>query len=106
MFVHAYQSYLFNEAVSNRVAMGIDTYIEGDIMIDPEEHIVYDKTERRRIETLPAVCLNGKYIVLAETLIASLGNTSDSCVESGAVAAACKDTDSSFHDLDPPIVMI
>ena len=24
MFVHAYQSYLFNEAVSNRVAMGID----------------------------------------------------------------------------------
>ena len=44
MFVHAYQSYLFNEAVSNRVAMGIDRYIEGDIIIDTEEHIVYDKT--------------------------------------------------------------
>ena len=44
MFVHAYQSYLFNEAVSNRVAMGIDKYIPGDIMIDPEEHIVYDRT--------------------------------------------------------------
>ena len=44
MFVHAYQSYLFNEAVSNRVAMGIDKYIEGDIMIDSQEHIVYDKT--------------------------------------------------------------
>ena len=45
MFVHAYQSFLFNEAVSNRVAMGIDRYIEGDIMIDNEEHIVYDKTD-------------------------------------------------------------
>ena len=44
MFVHAYQSYLFNEAVSNRVAMGINKYIEGDIIIDNEEHIVYDKT--------------------------------------------------------------
>ena len=43
MFVHAYQSYLFNEAVSNRVAMGIDKYIPGDIIIDNEEHIVYDK---------------------------------------------------------------
>jgi len=44
MFVHAYQSYLFNEAVSNRVAMGIDKYVEGDIVIDNEEHIVRDKS--------------------------------------------------------------
>ena len=44
MFVHAYQSYLFNEVVSNRVDMGINKYIEGDIVIDPEEHIVRDKT--------------------------------------------------------------
>ena len=44
MFVHAYQSYLFNEAVSNRVSMGINKYIEGDIVIDPEERIVRDKT--------------------------------------------------------------
>ena len=44
MFVHAYQSYLFNEAVSNRVNMGINKYIEGDIVIDTEEHIVRDKT--------------------------------------------------------------
>ena len=44
MFVHAYQSYLFNEAVSNRVSMGINKYIEGDIIIDNEEHIVRDKT--------------------------------------------------------------
>ena len=44
MFVHAYQSYLFNEAVSNRVAMGINKYIEGDIVIDNEERIVRDKS--------------------------------------------------------------
>ena len=44
MFVHAYQSYLFNEAVSNRVEMGINKYVEGDIIIDMEEHIVRDKT--------------------------------------------------------------
>ena len=44
MFVHAYQSFLFNEAVSNRVNMGINKYIEGDIIIDNEEHIVYDKS--------------------------------------------------------------
>ena len=43
MFVHAYQSYLFNEAVSNRVSMGINKYIEGDIIIDNGEHIVRDK---------------------------------------------------------------
>lgn len=34
MFVHAYQSFLFNAAVSERVAMGMDKYIEGDIVID------------------------------------------------------------------------
>ena len=44
MFVHAYQSFLFNKAVSRRVSMGIDKYVEGDIMIDAEEHIIYDKT--------------------------------------------------------------
>lgn len=45
MFVHAYQSYLFNATVSERVAMGMDKYIEGDILIDKEEHIVRDRTE-------------------------------------------------------------
>ena len=33
MFVYAYQSYLFNEVVSKRVEMGINKYIEGDIII-------------------------------------------------------------------------
>ena len=44
MFVHAYQSYLFNAAVSERVAMGIDKYMEGDIIINQDEKIVRDKT--------------------------------------------------------------
>jgi len=44
MFVHAYQSYLFNKAVSNRVTMGIDEYVEGDIVIDNEEHLIHDKS--------------------------------------------------------------
>jgi len=44
MFVHAYQSYLFNKVVSNRVAMGINKYIEGDIVIDTDEHLLHDKS--------------------------------------------------------------
>ena len=37
MFVHAYQSYLFNAVVSERVAMGMDKYIEGERDKTPEE---------------------------------------------------------------------
>ncbi|MDL2246133.1 tRNA pseudouridine(13) synthase TruD [Methanobrevibacter sp. OttesenSCG-928-K11] len=44
MFVHAYQSYLFNAAVSERIAMGINKYVEGDIIINNEERIIRDKT--------------------------------------------------------------
>jgi tRNA pseudouridine13 synthase len=42
MFVHAYQSYLFNRAVSERTKLGIDQYIEGDILIDNEEHLIHE----------------------------------------------------------------
>ena len=42
MFVHAYQSYLFNKAVSERTKQGIDKYIEGDIIIDNKEHLVHE----------------------------------------------------------------
>ncbi|NYB52936.1 MAG: tRNA pseudouridine(13) synthase TruD [Methanobacteriaceae archaeon] len=41
MFVHAYQSYLFNKAVSERTKLGIDQYVEGDILIDNEEHLIH-----------------------------------------------------------------
>jgi tRNA pseudouridine13 synthase len=42
MFVHAYQSYLFNRVVSERAKLGVDKYVEGDIIIDNEEHLVHD----------------------------------------------------------------
>ncbi len=44
MFVNAYQSFIFNNVVSHRVKMGLDKYIDGDIVIDNEERIVRDKT--------------------------------------------------------------
>ena len=58
MFVHAYQSYLFNAAVSERVAMGMDKYIEGDILIDKEEHIVRDKTNEEFQELVSSFEVN------------------------------------------------
>lgn len=42
MFVHAYQSFLFNRAVSERAKLGIDKYVEGDIIIDNEEHLIHE----------------------------------------------------------------
>jgi tRNA pseudouridine13 synthase len=42
MFVHAYQSYLFNQAVSERAKLNINKYVEGDILIDNEEHLVHE----------------------------------------------------------------
>lgn len=42
MFVHAYQSYLFNKAVSERTKLGINRYVEGDIIIDNQEHLIHE----------------------------------------------------------------
>jgi tRNA pseudouridine13 synthase len=41
MFIHAYQSFLFNKAVSERSKLGLNKYVEGDIIIDNEEHEVH-----------------------------------------------------------------
>ncbi|MBQ9026584.1 MAG: tRNA pseudouridine(13) synthase TruD, partial [Methanobrevibacter sp.] len=71
MFVHAYQSYLFNDAVSRRVEMGINRYIEGDIIIDDEERIVRDKTPEEyqklidNFEVNPTVPLYGTKVPFA-----------------------------------------
>lgn len=71
MFVHAYQSYLFNDAVSHRVEMGINRYIEGDIIIDKEERIVRDKTPEEyqklidNFEVNPTVPLYGTKVPFA-----------------------------------------
>jgi tRNA pseudouridine13 synthase len=45
MFVHAYQSYLFNKVVSQRSKLGIDTYVKGDIIIDNDEHLIHEFEE-------------------------------------------------------------
>lgn len=58
MFVNAYQSYLFNEVVSKRIAMGMNNYIEGDILIDKEEHIIRDKTPEEFQELVSSFDVN------------------------------------------------
>jgi len=71
MFVHAYQSYLFNKTVSKRVTMGIDKYIEGDIVIDNEEHLIHDKPPEKlekmisNFEANPTSPLYGTKVPLA-----------------------------------------
>lgn len=57
MFVHAYQSYLFNRAISERAKLGIDKYVEGDIIIDNEEHLIHEFTPediKKQIEDFQA----------------------------------------------------
>ena len=72
MFVHAYQSYLFNEAVSKRVDMGINKYVEGDIIIDNDENIVRNKTPEEyqelidNFEANPTCPLYGTKVPFAE----------------------------------------
>ena len=78
MFVHAYQSYLFNKAVSNRVAMGIDEYIEGDIVIDEEEHLIHEKSPEElksliaNFEANPTSPLYGTKVPFAEGLVGKM----------------------------------
>ncbi|MBF4468327.1 MAG: tRNA pseudouridine(13) synthase TruD [Methanobrevibacter arboriphilus] len=72
MFVHAYQSYLFNEAVTKRVAMGINKYIEGDIIIDNEEHLIHNESPEKlqemifKFEADPTSPLYGTKVPFAE----------------------------------------
>ncbi|MDR3290755.1 MAG: tRNA pseudouridine(13) synthase TruD [Methanobrevibacter sp.] len=47
MFVHAYQSALFNKVVSERIKLGIDNYIDGDIVIDNNDHLIHDESNER-----------------------------------------------------------
>jgi len=70
MFVHAYQSFLFNKAVSERSKLGIDKYVEGDIIIDNEEHLVHefgDNIDKRikDFEVHPTAPLFGSKVPLA-----------------------------------------
>ena len=71
MFVHAYQSYLFNRAVSERSKLGIDQYVEGDILIDNEEHLIHEfsreeiNQEIKNFQAHPSSPLYGSKVPLA-----------------------------------------
>ncbi len=78
MFVHAYQSYLFNKAVSKRVTMGINKYIEGDIVIDNEEHLIHNESPEKlqemivKFEADPTSPLYGTKVPFAEGKIGEM----------------------------------
>lgn len=71
MFVHAYQSFLFNQAVSERTKLGIDKYVEGDILIDVEEHLMHEfdenqiQDEIKNFKAHPTAPLFGSKVPLA-----------------------------------------
>lgn len=78
MFVHAYQSYLFNKAVSERSKLGINKYVEGDILIDNDEHLVHEfdvETVDERIKSFeihPTSPLYGTKVPLAGGMVGKL----------------------------------
>jgi len=71
MFVHAYQSFLFNKAVSERTAMGINQFVPGDIVIDNEEHLIHDNSPEqlqkmiKNFQAHPTAPLYGSKVPLA-----------------------------------------
>ncbi len=78
MFVHAYQSYLFNKAVSERTRLGINKYVDGDIIIDNEEHLVHEfdindiNNRIRMFEVHPTAPLYGTKVPLAGAEVGEL----------------------------------
>ena len=72
MFVHAYQSYLFNKAVSERAKLGIDKYVEGDIIIDNQEHLIHEfepdeiQEQIKNFQAHPTAPLYGSKVPLAD----------------------------------------
>jgi tRNA pseudouridine13 synthase len=71
MFVHAYQSYLFNRAVSERSKLGINQYVEGDILLDNEEHLIHEfdleniNEKIKEFQAHPSAPLYGSKVPLA-----------------------------------------
>ncbi|MDR1722176.1 MAG: tRNA pseudouridine(13) synthase TruD, partial [Methanobrevibacter sp.] len=72
MFVNAYQSYLFNAVVSERIKLGINDFVDGDIIIDNEEHLIHDKTNEelnqliKEFKAHPTAPLYGTKVPLAK----------------------------------------
>jgi len=78
MFVHAYQSYLFNKVVSERAKFGINKYMPGDIIVDNHQHIIYDKEPIKldemikKFEAHPTAPLYGSKVPLATEKIGEI----------------------------------
>jgi len=78
MFVHAYQSYLFNKVVSERSKLGIDKYVSEDIIIDNKEHLVHEFdinniNERiKSFEVHPTAPLYGTKVPLAGGVVGEI----------------------------------
>jgi len=78
MFVHAYQSYLFNKVVSERAKFGINKYMPGDIIVDNHQHIIYDKEPIKldemikKFEAHPTAPLYGSKVPLATDKIGEI----------------------------------
>jgi len=78
MFIHAYQSFLFNKAVSERSKLGVNKYVEGDIIIDNEEHLVHEFQENQiqekimNFEVHPSAPLFGSKMPLAGGVVGEM----------------------------------
>ena len=78
MFVHAYQSYLFNRAVSERTKLGIDHYVKGDILIDNDEHLIHEFREEeidneiKNFQAHPSSPLYGSKVPLASGILGEI----------------------------------
>ncbi|MDR2623816.1 MAG: tRNA pseudouridine(13) synthase TruD [Methanobrevibacter sp.] len=72
MFVHAYQSVLFNKVVSERIKLGINNFVDGDIVVDNEDHLIHDKTNEeldtliKRLGANPTAPLYGSKVPLGD----------------------------------------
>ncbi len=75
MFVHAYQAFLFNRIISERLKLfGIDKYIHGDILIDNHNKLIHNTSMKREIiqkmieefEIHPSAPLFGSKVPLAD----------------------------------------
>ncbi|RAP53968.1 MAG: tRNA pseudouridine(13) synthase TruD [Methanosphaera sp. rholeuAM130] len=72
MFVNAYGSYLFNKVVNERSKIGINKYLDGDIIIDQDERWVHEINEETIEEDIdnftlnPTAPLMGSKVPLAE----------------------------------------
>lgn len=78
MLVHAYQSFLFNRAVSERAKLGVNQYIDGDLIIDNEEHLIHEFNEDEiqekinKFEAHPTAPLFGSKVPLAEGVVGEM----------------------------------